>query len=69
MTTEADRRERIEAALQRYESRDKMKPRRKRKAVKLFSVDKPQGLTSELALTGQSKPTWRHINNEQDQSR
>ena len=55
MNGQADRRARIEAAMQRYESRDKTKPRRKRKVVKWFSVDEPRGLTSELLLTGQSK--------------
>lgn len=57
--------ERIEKALARYEA-SKTKPR---KRFKLFFVDKPQGLTSELSLTGQSKPTRRRINYEQDQSR
>ena len=37
---EADRRERINAALARYEAANHKRKRSKRKAVKLFSVDK-----------------------------
>lgn len=50
MNGEADRRERIEAALARFEASGKAK-RGKRKSVKLFSVERyePQG---ERAITG-----------------
>ena len=41
MSGEADRRERIEAALARFEASGKVK-RGKRQIVKLFSLDEPQ---------------------------
>jgi len=46
MNTEADRRERIKAALARYEA-GKAK-RGKRKSVKLFSVDEPRREREEM---------------------
>jgi len=47
MSGEADRRERIEAALARFEASGKAK-RGKRKSMKLFSLDEPQREREEM---------------------